>query len=111
MNRYPAICLSVNNEYIFIYPADIMYISSEGSYSHIYIKDSPKITVSKNLKELEKVLPEQIFLRVHHSYIINLIYVSKYHNNEHSEIELSDTSLVPLSRRKKAAFLDKFTKI
>lgn len=111
MNRYPAICISVGNEYKFIYPADIMYISSEGSYSHLFIKDHPKIIVSKNLKELESILPTKIFLRVHHSYIINLIYVAKYLNEEQTLIELTDGSLIPLSRRKKTTFLEKFTKI
>jgi len=111
MNIYPAICVSVGNEYKFVFPANITHIVAEDSYAHIHMRDGDCITVSKSLKDLESALPEEVFVRVHHSTIINLIYVVCYHQDESQKIELIGKVMVPLSRRKKASFLGKFTKL
>ncbi|MEE9439545.1 MAG: LytTR family DNA-binding domain-containing protein [Saprospiraceae bacterium] len=111
MKKYPAICLSLGNDFKFVYPSDIMYIKSEGSYSNIYFKDKENLIVTKNLKNLEEVLPEELFIRIHHSTIINLIFVNKYHHNTTNNIELLDGTLLLLARRKKALFLKRFIKI
>ncbi len=110
MNTYPAICFHVKNDYKFVFPADIIYIESYGSYSCVYTINEETITISKNLKEIESVLPDDLFLRTHHSTIINLVYVVAYHHDDNI-IELKDGTRVQLSRRRKPIFLDKFTKL
>ena len=111
MNKYPAICFVVGHDYKFVYPSDIMYVQSEGSYSNIYLQKDQKLTVSKNLKELESTLPKDIFVRIHHSILLNLIYVDIYHHDSTQEIELTNGVKLPLSRRKKSSFLNRFIKI
>ncbi len=111
MIRYPAICLVQGQDYIFVYPAEITHIQAEDSHVKVYIHNQDPVTVSKNLKELESALPPEVFLRVHHSAIINLMYVDKYQQNENSTIVLKGGEVIPLSRRRKSTFLDKFTKL
>ena len=106
MIRYPAICLLQGRDYVFIFPAEITHILAEDGHVDIFIKDKRTVQVSKTMKELSSVLPTEIFLRVHHSAIINLMYVDKYHQNENSTIELIGGHTVPLSRRRKSEFLE-----
>lgn len=111
MIRYPAICLIQGQDYIFVYPAEITHIMAEDSHVKVYMHNQDPVSVSKNLKELETVLPSEVFLRVHHSAIINLMYVDKFHQNDNSTIELTGGEIIPLSRRRKSTFLEKFTKL
>jgi two-component system LytT family response regulator len=110
MIRYPAICLLQGQDYLFVFPSEITHVLAEDGKVTIFIKDKDSVQVSKSMKEIESLLPVEIFLRVHHSAIINLMYVDKYHPGENNTIELIGGNLVPLSRRRKSDFLDRFTK-
>ncbi len=56
----------------------IVYIESLEKYSKVFTSDGKKITVRKLLKEWESLLPEEIFIRIHKTTIINLNYVKKF---------------------------------
>jgi len=111
MQNYPIIGLSVGNAYKFYYPEDILYCQSEGNYTKVFFNNGKSTTTAKKLKDLELILPESIFVRVHHSYIINLMYVSKFHNEDVKEIEMKSGDRISVSRRKKSVFLSKFLKL
>ena len=44
----------------------------------LHLKNKQKITASRTLKEIEEMLEDYSFLRVHHSYLVNLNEVEKY---------------------------------
>ena len=111
MQNYPIIGLSVGNAYKFYYPEDIVFCQSEGNYTKVFFKEGNSTTTAKKMKDLELILPESIFVRVHHSYIINLMYVSKFHNDDVKEIEMKTGERISVSRRKKSVFLSKFLKL
>lgn len=111
MKRYPVICLAHGHEYIFVYPAEIIRIQVDHNDVNVHLNNGRCITVAKNLKDLEEILPSDIFIRSHHSAIVNLMYVTKFKHGDESSIELRNGTIVPLSRRKKSAFLSKFTKL
>lgn len=111
MISYPALCLKVDLEYQFVFPTEIVQVHSEGSYSIITLKDGKKLTICKKLKDVEELLPTDIFMRVHHSDIINLMYLSSYSNHNPPSVQLSTGATVQISRRKKVEFMQKFLKI
>ena len=55
--------------------ADIRYIESDSEYVFYYTTDK-KIMSNQSLKALEKILPNDSFLRVHRSYIVNKNFVT-----------------------------------
>jgi two-component system, LytTR family, response regulator len=85
---------------------DIIKIEARGSYSAFYLVNGQKITSTKNLKDIEHLLPETSFLRVHHSWIINIKYLKKYYRGKSSYLEMEDGSTVSVSIRKKGKLLD-----
>ncbi len=100
--------LPVADGIIFINTDDIIHGEAKGSYSIITLANGQKITATKNLKDIEAMLPDSSFLRVHHSWIINLKYIKKYYRGKNSYMEMEDGSTVAVSIRKKGTFLDMF---
>lgn len=56
---------------------NIAYIESDGNYSNVFLRDGKTYNVKKILKEWEKILPQDIFRRIHQSTIINFNLVKK----------------------------------
>ena len=61
---------------------------------------------SGSMKEFEDLLSDQYFLRIHHSYLINLKHVLKYIKCEGGSVLMSNNVELEVSRRKKAAFME-----
>lgn len=90
---------------VFLDTASITHIEAQSNYTIFHFTQQPKLTVSKTLKEIEDMLPGDVFFRIHHSHIVNLNYVRKYVKGNGGHIELQDGSIVDVSRRKKDEFL------
>jgi len=63
--------------------------------------------VSRTLKEIEEMLEEYSFLRVHHSYLVNLNEINKYIKGEGGYLIMSDNSSIDVSRTRKETLLKK----
>jgi len=92
----------------FIAVQNIIRAEAKGSYTVLFINNGKSYTVSKTLKEYEDILPQDIFFRIHHSYLINLKFIVKYHKGKGGVIEMSDKSLIPLAARRKNEFINLF---
>lgn len=87
--------------------SDIVHIAADSNYSIFYLVNGERITVSKVLKEYEEILPENQFIRVHKSSIINLDYVSEYNSKNGLEVTLKNGDRIAVSRRRASDFLEK----
>lgn len=84
--------------------SEIVKIESSGSYSIIHL-GKRKVTVSRNLKYFEKILPAMSFFRIHDSFIINKDHIYKYVRGAGGHVVLSDGSTLTVSKRRREAFL------
>jgi two-component system LytT family response regulator len=83
---------------------DIICIQGSGSYSVVYLKSEEKITISKNLKYFEKVLPEDTnFFRSQKSWIINTDHIVKYNTNQ-GDVYLENGIIAKISPNKLREF-------
>lgn len=103
--KYQKIGLPVTDGIVFINTEDIIRCEAKGSYSILYMANKKNITSTKNLKDLEAMLPTPNFVRVHHSWLINTKYLKKYYRGKNSYMEMEDGSTVAISLRKKVDFL------
>lgn len=87
---------------------DITYMQAEVNYTYIYLKNGEKLLTSKTMKEYESLLSDFGFFRVHQSYFINLSFVQEYEKGEGGNITLFPKVSIPVSRRRKKEFLQKF---
>jgi two-component system LytT family response regulator len=103
----PKIALSTL-EGLQLVPVDtIVFCESESNYTIIHLKGQSKIVVSRTLREIEELLNEYAFIRVHHSYLINLNEVNRYIKGEGGYVIMNDGSHVDVSRSKKEILLKK----
>lgn len=89
----------------FIAIDEIMYLQADGKYTKIKAQKET-ITSSKNLKIFETLLPESKFLRVHHSYLLNLDYIKKFQKDV-SFLVLSDGTQIPVSKARKELLMQR----
>ena len=81
----------------------IIYCEGDGNYTTFYLKDGRKIVVSKPLKEYEDLLPPQLFIRTHQSYMANKQFINRY--DREGSLLLLDGREIPVSTRKKEQVL------
>ena len=58
--------------------ADVMYCQGDGAYCTVFIKNEGRLLVSKSIGDLEDMLNQNNFIRVHTSHLININHVKKY---------------------------------
>ena len=85
----------------------IISCASDSNYTVFQLKNKQKLIASRTLKEIEEMLGEYSFLRVHHSYMVNLNEVNKYIKGEGGYLVMSDESAVDVSRSRKETLLKK----
>jgi len=89
-------------------PVDsIISCESDNNYTIFLLKNKKKIVVSSTLKEIEEMLEEHSFVRVHRSYLVNLNEIEKYLKGEGGYLVMSDGSTIDVSRTKKEVLLKK----
>ena len=85
--------------------ADIVYLESAGEYVRLHIEDNTTITTLFRLKNMETTLPQDTFLRVHRSYIVNLKRIASY---TRGRIFLDNGEYIPLGENYKERFFEIF---
>lgn len=100
-----SISLATSDGIEFVQLSNIIRLEANGPYTVFFMKDSPKIMVSKNLKEYELMLNGHGFFRVHNSHIINLKKVKKMVKTDGGYAVMEDESLIAISPKKKEEFL------
>jgi len=91
----------------YVLPEDIVYIQAESNYTLVSLTNGENMEVTKSLRSFETLLctTNSSFLRVHHSYIINLDYVTRYIKDNNGFAVLKGKRTIPISRQKKEQFL------
>ncbi|MDQ6763592.1 MAG: LytTR family DNA-binding domain-containing protein [Bacteroidota bacterium] len=83
----------------------IVRCESDSNYTIVFLKNQQKIVVSRTLKDIEEMLEDHSFLRIHHSYLVNINEINKYVKGEGGYVVMSDGSAVDVSRSKKDLLL------
>ena len=91
--------------------ANITYCESDSNYTIVHQKDKKKLLISRTLKEFEDLLDPAQFVRVHHSYLINVKHVTRYIRGEGGEVIMSDGTNVAVSRRKKQELMESLARM
>jgi len=97
--------LATMNEIQFVATDDIIRLEAASNYTHFYIEDVPRITVSHTLKYYEDLLDNGQFMRVHQSHIVNLRKVKKYIKGKVGSVMMSDSCSIDVSPKHKEDFL------
>ena len=96
------VALNVKNSIKVVTVDDIVYLESSGRYTTLYLNNNSNVTVCKNLGYYEKLFEEKHFLRTHHSFLINVAYLTnivKDGGGQYCEMNYAKETL-PISNRR-----------
>jgi two-component system LytT family response regulator len=71
------ILLSFESKLCFVKIKDISYIEAYGNYTKVYLNDGRLSVTYNSIKNWDAKLPEDVFIQIHRSTIINLLNVVK----------------------------------
>jgi two-component system, LytTR family, response regulator len=107
--NYPdKIALPYQNGVTFTEIKNIVYCESENNYSRFHTIDGRQYLVAKTLGDIQEVLEERNFLRIHRQYLVNLDHIKKYVRGEGNYLVLSNGQNVPVARNQRDKLIEKF---
>lgn len=102
------IALPYQNGVTFAEVKQIIYCESDNNYTRFFMVDGHQHTVAKTLGDIQEVLEERNFLRVHRQYLVNLDHIKKYVRGEGNYLILSNDQHIPVARNQKERLIEKF---
>lgn len=85
----------------YVYDFEIIRCQGDGNYSKVFFNDKTNLLIAKTLKEFVEILPNDKFLRVHQSHIINIDYIKAYKNGRGGSLEMMNGDEITVARSKK----------
>lgn len=84
--------------------SDIVYLEGLDDYVKIHLKDGKKITARISMKSILEKLPENLFLRVHRSFIVPIKNIKSIQN----KVLYLDKLEIPIGETYRASVLERF---
>ncbi len=98
------IALPMSDGLMFVDVAEIILFEADRAYTHVFLKNGSKITVSKSMRTFEDILENRQFIfRPHRSHLININYIKKYVRGD-GMIFMDNGVALPVSRERKQEF-------
>lgn len=76
------ITLKVEHKNVVVEVDDITYIEAMDNYVKVFRRNLPMVLSQITMKEMEQLLPQQKFIRVHRSFIVSLLAIEKFSNRK-----------------------------
>ncbi|MFM1932730.1 MAG: hypothetical protein RL226_2033 [Bacteroidota bacterium] len=92
-------------EHTFVRLSDIIRIESDYNSTQFVLKNGSVILSSRCLKNYESILPENVFLRVHQSHLVNIYFISGFDPEDGGSLILDNGDRVYIARRRKEEIL------
>ncbi|MGS2727510.1 LytR/AlgR family response regulator transcription factor [Psychroserpens sp. BH13MA-6] len=100
------ITINTDGKLIFLNIEDILFVESDGNYSTIVTNNNQNIVITKKLKEVDAILPDHYFFRIHNSFIVNLNKIKEFIKSE-GYVIMESNHKIPVARQRKSDFLEK----
>lgn len=105
--------IAAGDREIYVDCRDISYVKSENVYLNIVTMgtgssgpEHRRFLMRGKLKELLAELPEELFVQIHRSYIVNLSHVCSF---DGKKVAMEDGGQLPVSGRRRELFREKMT--
>ena len=102
------IALPYANGVVFVDLKNILYCQADDNYTFFHLVNGQKHLVSKTLRNIQETLPENIFLRVHRQYLVNLDHAAKFTKSEGNYLIMTNGFQVPVARSQKDRLIERF---
>lgn len=101
------VALPNRDGYEFAQVNSILYCTAEGAYTKVVFTDKHSLLISKTLGDIEEMLPPEIFIRIHHSTIVNLNAVTHYIRTDGGYVVMNTNEKLMVSKARKEVLLQR----
>jgi len=99
------LCIPTSKGFQIIKINTIACCEAENTYTIIHLLNNHQIVSTKPLLEYENMLEDVFFVRIHKSWIINMMHLKEYRKGEGGIAIMSNNKEIEVSRRRKDYFL------
>jgi two-component system, LytTR family, response regulator len=92
----------------FVEIKDILYAEASNNYTKIILVNGKEHLISKTLKDVQDVLEDMHFLRVHRQYIINLNCVKQFFRGDNMYVVMDNDANIPVARSQKEKLVERY---
>lgn len=92
---------------VFINLDEILYVEASNNYAIVVLVDGEKIIISKTLKDVQEVLDNRNFFRIHRQFIINLNKVKAF-NKIDCLLTMENNKQLQVARIQRDKLIEKF---
>lgn len=86
--------------------SEIDYLLADGNYIFVHLKSGKRHISGDSLSHFENILPKNMFVRTHKSYIVNLSAIKEVAFSRTGSILLKSGNELPVASRRKKEFID-----
>lgn len=105
VDKIKTIAIKSQKEYRFFEVNNIMYCKADGNFSYLFLDEKRgKEHASYSVGKMEELLPQNMFFRIHASYIINRNHLKKYTKRDGGYLVMRDGSKLSVAKSRKAEF-------
>lgn len=96
----PYLTTRTTDRWIPVHFDNVIFLEAQNRKTYVTSVNNPQGTHRYNLTELEITLPEEMFIRCHRSFIVNIHHIKEIQPDLHSTfiLVMSDDSRVPVSQ-------------
>ncbi len=109
-DKITRIALSHSNGFNLEAIENIVRLQADDNYTKVFTVSGKQYLISRPLKDFERALPSDHFVRTHKSFIINIRHLKNFSNEDGGVAILNDGIKVPISKRKNSTFFDALKK-
>lgn len=101
------LCITSTKGFEVVELKDILYCEASSNYTNFHFTNHNFICNARTILEYDRLLEDSGFIRIHKSFLVNLLHVKEYLRGEGGSVILSNGKELEVSRRKKEDFLNK----
>lgn len=84
----------------------LAFLEASGNYTVLHFTDARQVLVCKTLREVEQLLPETDFVRIHRSHTLHLRHIKKYVRGKGGHVVLQNGATLVVSSGQREVFLE-----
>lgn len=108
-NNFNKITLALSGKTMYVEPHEILYCKSDGNYTEVFFTNNEKELISKKIKDIELMINNSLFFRIHNSYLVNINHIREFVKSDGQYIILDDSTNLPVSRSKRKELQEKLS--
>jgi two-component system LytT family response regulator len=93
--------------YEFVEARRISHCEAEGAYTKVHIGEAKPLLISRSLGDISEMLSPDMFMRIHHSTIVNIQQVTHFIRTDGGYVQMKNGVKLMVSKSKKEMVMEK----